>query len=105
MRLRRSVTRFFAASLVPAICAAVIGYFGYYAVWGERGAMALASTRAQIGIHTQKLAEVHDARMRLQHRIDLLAPGHVDSDLLEEIARGDLMDGQPGQVAVPRDAH
>lgn len=105
MRIRRSVTRFFAASIFPAICAAVTAYFGYYAIWGERGALALADTRTAIGLHEERLGEVREIRLRLQHRIDLLEPDHVDGDLLEELARGDLMDGQAGQVAVPRDAH
>jgi len=105
MRIRRSVTRFFAASIGPAICAAIVGYFGYYAIWGERGALALAQTRNELGVHREQLAEVRDQRVRLQHRIGLLKPGAVDRDLLEELARGELMDGQPGQVAIPRDAH
>jgi cell division protein FtsB len=105
MRIRRSVTRFFAASIGPAICAAIVAYFGYYAVWGERGALALAETRDEIGIQQTQLAQVRDMRMRLQHRIDLLKPGAVDPDLVEELARGELMDGAPGQVAIPRDAH
>ncbi|HEX2592559.1 MAG TPA: septum formation initiator family protein [Rhizomicrobium sp.] len=99
------MTRFFTASIVPAICVAVIGYFGYAAVWGERGAFALANARTAIGIREQQLAQVRDTRVRLQHRIGLLEPGHVDQDLVEELARGDLMDGQPGQVAIPRTAH
>jgi cell division protein FtsB len=105
MRIRRSVTRFFAASILPAICAAVVSYFGYYAVWGERGALALADTRARLGVRQEQLAQARESRIRLQQRIDLLKPGQVDPDLVEELARGELMDGAPGQVAVPRDAH
>jgi len=29
----------------------------------------------------------------------------ADPDLVEELARGQLMDGAPNQVAVPRTAH
>ena len=39
-------------------------------------------------------------RMRLEHRIQLLEAG--DPDLIEELARTKLMDGAPGQVAIPR---
>ncbi len=99
------MSRFFAASVFPAICAAVVCYFGYYAVWGERGALALADTRALLGVRQEQLAQVRDSRIRLQQRIDLLSPGAVDPDLVEELARGELMDGAPGQVAIPRDAH
>src|SRR6476659_4542921 len=105
MRIRRSVTRFFAASIIPAICAAFVAYFGYYAVWGERGALALADTRAVLGVRQEQLAQVRDSRIHLQQRIELLDPKAVDPDLVEELARGELMDGAPGQVAIPRDAH
>ena len=105
MRIRRSVTRFFGALVVPAITAAVVSYFGYYAIWGERGMLALNTVQTELGVQQDELAQAKDARLRLQHRISLLEPGKVDPDLVEELARGELMDGAPGQVAVPRDAH
>ncbi len=105
MRIRRSVTRFFGALVVPAIATAVTAYFGYYAIWGERGALALKDVQAQLGVQQEEFAQAKDARLRLQHRISLLEPGKVDPDLVEELARGELMDGAPGQVAVPRDQH
>jgi cell division protein FtsB len=105
MRIRRSVTRFFTAMVVPSITAAVVCYFGYYAIWGQRGVLALEDTQAQLGVRQQELVQVKDARFRLQHRISLLEPGSVDPDLVEELARGQLMDAAPGQVAVPRNNH
>ena len=42
MRIRHSVTRVFGILVVPAISAAAILYFGYYAIWGTRGLVALA---------------------------------------------------------------
>jgi cell division protein FtsB len=91
--------------VLPAICGAVTLYFGYYAIWGERGALALEDEQARLGVHHEQLAQIHDARIRLEHRIALMKPGKVDRDLVEELARGQLMDGAPGQVAVPRSAH
>ena len=44
-------------------------------------------------------------RDRLAHRIQLMEDGHADPDLVEELARSQLMDGAPNQVAVPRTAH
>ena len=37
--------------------------------------------------------------------ITLMSPGSVDPDMVEELARGQLLDGGPGQVAVSRTAH
>ena len=103
MRIKRSVTRFFTVLILPAISMAVVGYFGTYAIWGNRGILALEDTQAELGIRQQQLAEVQASRQRLEHRIDLMS--QHDPDLVEELARTQLMDGAPNQVAVPRSRH
>jgi len=100
MRIKRSVSRFFAVLVVPAITVAVVAYFGAYAIWGNRGVLALEDTQAQLGVRQQQLSELQASRQRLEHRIDLMS--HHDPDLVEELARTQLMDGAPNQVAVPR---
>jgi cell division protein FtsB len=87
--------------ILPAMTAAVVAYFGYYAVYGERGFVALHTVRTQLVQTNTRLAQLTEQRMRLEHRISLLKSG--DPDLIEELARTKLMDGAPGQVAVPRD--
>ena len=104
MRIRRSVTRFFSVLVVPAISLAVVSYFGTYAIWGNRGILSLEDTQAQLGIQQQKLSQIQDSRSRLEHRIGLMEKD-ADPDLVEELARGQLMDGAPNQVAVPRSEH
>jgi cell division protein FtsB len=100
MRIRRSVSRFFAVMVIPAITVAVVSYFGAYAVWGNRGVLALEDTQAQLGIRQQQLSELQANRQRLEHRIALMEKN--DPDLVEELARTQLMDGAPNQVALPR---
>ena len=96
------MTSFFGALVIPALSAAAISYFGYYTIWGGRGALALSQVDARLSIRHDQLATLRGQRERLQHRISLLEPGTVDPDLVQELARGQLMDGGPGQVAVPR---
>jgi cell division protein FtsB len=103
MRIRRSVSRIFGVLVVPAITVAVVSYFGTYAIWGNRGILALEDTQARLGIAQQQLNQLQDDRTRLEHRIALLET-NPDADLVEELARGQLMDGAPNQVAVPRTA-
>ena len=102
MRIKRSVTRFFTVLILPAISMAVVGYFGTYAIWGNRGILVLEDTQAQLGVQEQQLAQVQANRMRLEHRIALMEKDGGDPDLVEELARTQLMDGAPNQVAVPR---
>jgi cell division protein FtsB len=104
MRIKRSVTRFFSVLVVPALTVAVVGYFGAYAIWGNRGVLALEDTNAKLGIQQEQLAQLQDSRNRLEHRISLMEQ-NADPDLVEELARGQLMDGAPNQVAVSRTGH
>ncbi|MBW8708037.1 MAG: septum formation initiator family protein [Alphaproteobacteria bacterium] len=103
MRIKRSVSRFFLALIVPAVSLAVVSYFGAYAIWGNRGILSLEDTQAQLGIQQQQLSELQANRARLEHRIALMEKD--DPDLVEELARTQLMDGGPNQVAVPRAGH
>ncbi len=105
MRIKRSVSRFFIALIVPAVSLAVVGYFGAYAIWGNRGILSLEDTQAQLGIQQQQLADLQANRSRLEHRIALMEKDGADPDLVEELARTQLMDGGPNQVAVPRAGH
>ena len=105
MRIKRSVTRIFTVLIVPAISLAVVGYFGTYAIWGNRGVLALEDTQAELGVKQQQLAELQANRQRLEHRIALMEKNGGDPDLVEELARTQLMDGANNQVAVPRAGH
>ena len=102
MRIRRSVTRFFSLLVFPAITVAVVTYFGVYTIWGERGVLVLEDTQADLGLRQQQLAQLQESRARLQHRIHLMEEGNPDPDMVEELARTQLMDGAPNQVAIPR---
>ena len=92
----------FGALVIPAICAAATMYFGYYAVWGSRGVLALADAQAELGVREEKLVELQGQRALLQQHIGQMQPGHVDLDLVEQLSRGELMNAAPNQVAVPR---
>jgi cell division protein FtsB len=104
MRIKRSVSRFFGALILPALTIAVVSYFGFYAVWGERGLFQLEDAQARLGVGQAQLAQVQGDRDRLAHRIQLMEGDQADPDLVEELARGQLMDGGPNQVAIPRTA-
>ena len=105
MRIRRSVSNFFSALILPALTVAVVSYFGSYAIWGDRGLLTLDKVQGHLSLQEQQLAQIEADRSRLAHRIGLMEEGRADPDLVEELARGQLMDGAPNQVAMPRSAH
>lgn len=103
MRIKRTLSKFFGALVIPAVCCAAIAYYGYYLIWGTRGLLALADTRARLEVTQERLDEVKQEDMRLARRIALLKA--QDPDLIEEIARDQLVGNMPGQVVVPREKH
>jgi cell division protein FtsB len=102
MRLRRRVSDSMQAMIVPAVCCAVIAYFGYNGVFGPRGLFAWSETEAELAIKRHELADVKAQRKALEHRISLLDEHALDPDLLGEVARKVLSEGRPGEVVVPR---
>src|ERR1700678_4343377 len=98
MRIRHSVGRFFFFSLFPSVCITTMAYFGNYLVCGERGLLVLEDTEAKLGIVREALAQAESQEEKLSHRIQLMEGEQPDADLVEELARGQLMDGAPHQV-------
>jgi cell division protein FtsB len=103
MRISRRINRTFRRAVFPLCTLMLAGYFGYFAVWGERGYQAQIVTQTRLEAKQARLATMVAERKRMEHRIDLLEKG--DPDLVEELARTELMDGAPDQVAVPREPH
>jgi len=102
MRIRRSVKSFFGAIVIPAISLAVAAYFGYYALNGPRGYLAYQETDLKLAAEQSHLDTLAAANGRLEHRIGLLQDGHIDYDLVEELARAQLLASSPNVIAIPR---
>ena len=92
-------------AIIPAICITATLYFGYYGVMGPRGLLAWSHAEADLTVAQGELAKIRAEREALQHRITLLDERALDPDLLEEVARGLLLQGHPNEVAVPREKH
>jgi cell division protein FtsB len=105
MRLRRRLSDNFFMLMIPIICMAVTFYFGYSGIFGERGILSLNETRDALAVARQDLDSVRGERKALEHRIKLLDEKAIDPDLLEEVARGILLENGPGEVAIPREKH
>ncbi|HLS69909.1 MAG TPA: septum formation initiator family protein [Kiloniellales bacterium] len=70
-----------------ALAAAVVVYFAFHAVQGDRGLLAHKRLSEELR-ETQVLAEeVAAERARWEHQVSLLRPEGIDPDLLEERAR------------------
>jgi len=105
VRISRRVKSFALGMVFPALCAACIVYFGYYTLCGPRGLLALYNTNAQLAVRNEQLQALTGQRDRLARRIGLLSGPNPDPDLIQEIARDQMIGSANGQVDVPRSAH
>ena len=89
----------FARSLLPvAIGVGLSAYFGYHAVYGARGMLAIERLDERIAASTEVLELELVRRAALERRVALLRPSSLDPDLLEERARSLLSVGRPDEV-------
>ena len=102
MRIRQSITQSFALLALPAVTMSAVIYFGLFGIFGPQGLLALADSKAQLGLARATLRQTADERLQLAHRVALMEKPEGDPDLIEELARKVLMDGAHNQVAVPR---
>ena len=84
----------------PAIGAAIVGYFAYHAVQGDRGLIALTHLKSEIQQAEATLAQVRDERMQMEQRASLLKRDHLDPDMLDERARAVLNYSHPDDVII-----
>lgn len=95
-RLRRRAIQV----LGPVFAAALVGYFAYYTVEGDRGLIALTRLQAQATQAEAQLASLKAEREALELKDGSLRPESLDLDRLDERARTLLNDSRPDEVIV-----
>lgn len=88
-------------ALAPALAFCALVYFGYHALEGRHGLLALRAYEQAIPDLESDAQRLAERRARLTKHIALLDPHHVDPDLLEELARARLGFVHPDDVIVP----
>jgi len=84
----------------PVAAIAIVGYFAFYAIQGDRGYYALIHLKDQVASANQKLAMVQEERVRLERRSLLLRSDNLDTDMLDERARVMLSYTRANEVVV-----
>ena len=93
-----SKARFF---MVPLMGAALMVYFAYHIIQGDRGLIAWWNLRYEIEKTNADLAQVSAEKLRMERRVALLRPDSLDRDMLEERARVMLGFVHPDDRIVP----
>jgi len=85
------------------LLSAIISFFGFHIVSGDRGLMARPVLERKIIQAEEQLALLTKHQRFLQQRIALLHNGYVDADMLAETARAELGLFGPDDVIVSID--
>ena len=101
--MRQEFSRKARQVLGPLMGAAVMVYFGYHAVQGDRGLMAWWQLRFEIERANIDLATGSAQKKLIEHRVALLRPESLDRDMLEERARIMLGAVSPKDLIIPLD--
>jgi len=86
--------------LAPLIGAALVTYFAYHAVQGDRGLLAWWQLRHQMAALELELESIETEREYLEHKISLMRPESVDLDMLDEQTRSVLALARPGEFVI-----
>jgi cell division protein FtsB len=90
--------------IVPQVLAvAVLGYFAYHGIQGERGVLAYVELSQEVAEAKAVAAAVAGERAELAGKVSRFSDDSVDPDLLEERARVLLNYGYPSEVVVLHD--
>jgi cell division protein FtsB len=95
-RARRRITQI----LGPVFAAAVVAYFAYYTVEGERGLLALTRLQAQVAQAEKDYADTKAQREALEAKVVSLRPDSLDIDRLDERTRALLNDSQHNELII-----
>ena len=95
-RARRRITQI----LGPVFAAAVVAYFAYYTVEGERGLIALTRLQGQAQRAEANYAAVKAEREALQFKVISLRPDSLDIDRLDERTRTLLNDSRSDELII-----
>ncbi len=87
-------------AVAPALCIALLGYFAYHSVQGERGFVGRNRLAAQVAEVRATLDDLRRERLALEHRVELMAVGRVDRDMLDEQVRVLLNFANPQDVVI-----
>ncbi|HEY0525474.1 MAG TPA: septum formation initiator family protein [Stellaceae bacterium] len=88
----------------PIFGLAVIGYFSYHLVQGDRGLIAWMRLTQQIRDAKATAEQVRGEREALDNRVARLRPEHLDPDLLDERARATLNVVGPNEIVILKTA-
>jgi cell division protein FtsB len=102
MTIRREGARALRAVIGPALGVALIVYFAFHLVHGDRGLVAWRDLTMKIDDAETIAREIAAERAAMERRVALLRPDSLDRDMVDERARSLLNLAHPDDVVIPK---
>ena len=87
-------------SAASVIGACIVGYFLYHTIQGDRGWLAMLRLQNEVTASQNNLSQLQQENKELAHRVQLMRPGSMDPDLLDEKSREMLDYSKPNEIIV-----
>jgi cell division protein FtsB len=100
MMVLREMRRRARALVGPVLGLALIGYFAYHLVEGDRGLFAWLRVTQELHSAKKTLENVTAEREALDHRVSHMRSARVDPDLLDTQVRKTLDVAKPDEIVI-----
>ena len=99
------VKRQLRAAIAPSLFVALVGYFAWNAMQGDRGLQSYAVRQEQLKSVQAELARVMQEKETWERRVMGLRTQRLDPDTLDERARAMLNVADPNDIVMPYGAN
>lgn len=87
-------------AIIPLVCFALLGYFGYHLLVGDNGLESQARLQSQVNTLEGELKGLKSVRGRLDRDVTLMRADKLDPDMLDERARAVLNFSHPNEIVI-----
>ncbi|MFY9286886.1 MAG: septum formation initiator family protein [Alphaproteobacteria bacterium] len=87
-------------AIISVVCAFIVIYFLYHTIQGDRGWLSMLRLQNEVTAARGNLDQLQKEREELAHRVQLMRPGSLDPDLLDEKSREMLDYSKPNEIII-----
>jgi len=87
-------------TIASAVGACIVAYFLYHTIEGDRGWLAMLRLKNEVVAAQKNLSQLRQDHQELEHRVQLMRPGSIDPDLLDEKSREMLDYSKPNEIII-----
>ncbi|RFC62856.1 septum formation initiator family protein [Fulvimarina endophytica] len=88
--------------IIPGVSAMVLAYFAVHVRTGEYGLTSKVELERELNVVKADLASLKAEKKALQKRVELLSPGSLERDMLDERARWALNMAAEDEIVILR---